>query len=864
MPDDNSLPVDLETCDREPIHLLGAVQPFGFLLAVSLTDWRIVRASRNVADRLGRTVSDLVGRPLDTVLLPEAVHTVRGHLQTAMAGDSNARVFGVRITGDGLRCDLAVHLVDGTVVIECEASQDEPEVNAAAVVKDMIGRMQRAGDLPGFYRTAAREVRSLTGFDRVMIYRFDHDGSGEVIAESAQVGLESYLGLHYPASDIPRQARILYERNWLRIIPDIDAPPSPIEPVDAPALDLSMSTLRSVSEIHLEYLRNMGVVASMSVSILRDGHLWGLIACHHYSPHVVPFGRRTAAELFGQVFSLMLETRERKAETTAETRAQDLHQRLLTAMAREATRFDGIVAHLDEIADLLACDGIGVWTEGRATLAGDTPNATEFRALVAHLDSLDIARVHAQPEIAAEYPPARAFAARAAGMLVVPLSRPARDYIVYFRREATRSVAWAGDPHKIVTVGPLGPRLTPRKSFELWKETVRGQSKPWLPMEQRIAETLRVSLLEVILRLSGITETERRQADERRELLVAELNHRVRNIFGLIRGIITQSRDSTTTIDDFTAAVSGRIQALARAHDQITASSRSPASLRGLIATETEAYSSGMAERVVIAGPDALIAPEAFTTVALVIHEMITNSVKYGALAVALGRIVITTVFTPDGRLMMSWHEHGGPRVAPPTRRGFGSTVIEQSIRYDLGGKAEVIFDPAGLRAIFEIPANSVRIDADAADDPAHGANHVPAARTERRMPKDVLLVEDTMIIALDTEDMMTALGVDTVRLARSPADALAAIEARAPDFVLLDVDLGSETSFGVAERLTAKGIEFAFATGYSETAAFPPAFAEAPKLRKPYTIDTLGALLERIMATPDAAGETITEPCPD
>jgi light-regulated signal transduction histidine kinase (bacteriophytochrome) len=193
----------------------------------------------------------------------------------------------------------------------------------------------------------AREVRALTGFDRVMVYRFDQDGAGEVIAESARSGIDSYLGQRYPASDIPRQARQLYERNWLRIIADVNAEPSPIEPPldrQGRPLDLSMSTLRSVSAIHIEYLQNMGVQASMSVSILREGRLWGLFACHHYAPHRVNFGRRTAAELFGQMFSLLMENRERKAESEYEGRGQTLHQRLITMMAGEGLQFESIVA----------------------------------------------------------------------------------------------------------------------------------------------------------------------------------------------------------------------------------------------------------------------------------------------------------------------------------------------------------------------------------------------------------------------------------------------------------------------------------------------------------------------------------------
>ncbi len=436
-----------------------------------------------------------------------------------MLSATTARAFGIALTAGEELFDVAVHVSGDLVVIECEPSVAEPDMNVSAAVRGMMVRLQQTTEQRVFYRVAAREMRALTGFDRVMVYRFEHDGSGEVIAEAARSGLESYLGLHYPASDIPRQARVLYERNWLRIISDINATPSAVLPqrdANGIPLDLSMSVLRSVSPIHIEYLRNMGVGASMSVSILRQNKLWGLFACHHYAPHHVGFGVRTAAELFGQMFSLLMENRERELEHSYEMRAHNLHQRLVTVMAAEATQFESVIAHLDEIADLLACDGIGVWVRDHATLKGLTPDRKRIRRP-------DRVPQHAEPDRSAlpatrsapTIRPHRRSPTSAAGMLVVPLSRPPRDYLMFFRKEVARSVSWAGDPSKPVITGPLGIGLTPRKSFELWKENVRGQSIPWFATECRIAEALRVSLLEVILRLTDLTEIERQRAQKR-------------------------------------------------------------------------------------------------------------------------------------------------------------------------------------------------------------------------------------------------------------------------------------------------------------------------------------------------------------
>jgi light-regulated signal transduction histidine kinase (bacteriophytochrome) len=840
-----SQPTDLTNCDREPIHQLGAVQSFGLLVAASNKSGIITRVSRSVRDWLKCEPEDVIGRPIADLFTGEAIHKIRGQLHVAIMGDTVARLFDVPITRDGLRCDVAAYLVDDTIVIECEPTEVGADDNTGLMVRGMIARLQQTHDLRAFYRVAARELRAMTGFDRVMVYRFGQDGSGEVIAESARSDLESYLGLHYPASDIPRQARLLYERNWLRLIADINDPPSPIQPARDDAgrpLDLSKSILRSVSPIHVEYLRNMGVSASMSVSILRENKLWGLFACHHYAPLRVSFARRTAAELFGQMFSFLMENRERENESAYELRAQKLHQQLVTVMASEATSFESIVSHLDDIADLLACDGIGVWINDRATLKGLTPTESDFAALVKFLNSKNISEVHARHEIGEEFPPARAFADRAAGMLVVPLSRPSRDYLVFFRKEMARSVNWAGDPSKSATVGPLGDRLTPRKSFERWKETVHGQSTPWLPVECRIAEGLRVSLLEVILRLSDVNEEERRRSLQRQELLIDELNHRVRNILSLIRGVITQSKDPTNSVESFTKIVGGRIQALARAHDQITADKWGAASFTSMVLAEAGAYLGGTSDRVVLSGPEVLLEPQAFTTVSLVIHEMITNSVKYGALSDNRGRVKIETAIDAVGRLVIAWSEHGGPPVKPPSRRGFGSTVIERSIQHDLKGAVALDFALGGLKARFTIPEAQFSLSQGGRVEAAPAAGKPDT--DPGLMPKDVLLVEDSMIIALDAEDMLRQLGIENVRVASGVHDSLRLIEELHPDFALLDVNLGAETGFGIAERLMEIGVPFAFATGYGEQLAFPDAFAAIPKLRKPYTSDILKKLI--------------------
>jgi light-regulated signal transduction histidine kinase (bacteriophytochrome)/CheY-like chemotaxis protein len=842
-------PVDLTNCDREPIHILGAVQPFGFLLSIS-PDWMIRQASDNASEYLGARVEP--GEPAAPLLGEAASTSIRRHIQRLRDAEAVERIFAVPVGKQKTLMDLAIHHSGASLVIEGEPTIAEDEFDAASVVRATIGRLQKHRDLMSMSAEAARQVRALTGFDRVMVYRFDADGAGEVIAEAARSDLERFLGLHYPASDIPQQARALYLRNWLRIIPDIGAKPSQVKPyadANGVPLDLSHSKLRAVSPIHIEYLQNMGVGASMSVSIISHGKLWGLFACHHYSPRRVSYARRTAAELYGQMFSLLLESQEREAAAHFELSARELHNRLMGAIASDSPPFDVLASFLDDFCEVISCDGVGVAVNGKYALRGSAPDEAQFTTLIRFLNQTSPSQVYASHQLQERFEPAEAYFDRAAGVLAVPISRSPRDYLVFFRKEVARTVNWAGDPTKPMTSGPLGDRLTPRKSFELWKETVRGQSARWTDVDRRIAESLRVTMLEVILRLTDAAERERKAAQDRQELLIAELNHRVRNILTLIRGLVGHTKSGAGTLDEFARVLNDRIHALSRAHDQITRGNWGSAPLADLFKTEVAAYLGKKSGRIEMDGPDVLVAPHAFATLALVAHELVTNSAKYGALKDSHGKVTLTWEADPGGRLIIRWVERGGPAVQAPTRRGFGSTVIERSIPYDLQGEAEINFAVAGLEARFVVPAAFVQFQDGDAVRAAKAAKQDGGATkpevTQTPMKGRALLVEDNLIIALDAEEMLIRIGAEGVDVAASVRDALSSIERQTPDFAVLDVNLASETSFPIAEALLAKGVRFVFATGYGDDLTMPKEFRDIKVVTKPYEEADVVAALE-------------------
>lgn len=515
--------VDLTNCDREPIHIPGSIQPHGILLGLREPDLIVTHASANGSNLLGRGIPDRVlEQPLDTVLEPTYVSRLQQFCRDINLENNPIYAFRAPLDGGVGLYDWVVHRSEGTLILEGEpAPVFDPSLLPSQSLTDLakraVPRLQKAPNAQTLYQTAAEEVRLLTGFDRVMLYRFDEEGHGSVVAEDKREDLEPFLNLHYPASDIPKQARRLYTLSLLRLIADVNYTPSPVLTRDSstslPPLDMSYCALRSVSPIHIEYLKNMGVAASMSISVLQDGELWGLIACHHYAgPRMVPFEVRSACELLGQVVSQQLAAKEDSEDDDYRSRMWEIQSKLVEQMAVEPDYRDGLVHFSTTMQDLLNCGGCALRfeLEPKKTVCirlGTTPSEEEIDQIITFLaDREKPESIFATDRLPTLLPEAEAFRAVGSGLLALPLL-PRRDnpiqgtYLLWFRPEQVQTVDWAGDPNKPALVAEDNSiRLSPRKSFAKWKEEVHGRSLPWTRGEVEIVGQLSRAIQGVIFR----------------------------------------------------------------------------------------------------------------------------------------------------------------------------------------------------------------------------------------------------------------------------------------------------------------------------------------------------------------------------
>ncbi len=524
----------LDGCSTEPIHIPGSIQPYGVMLVLDPQNHCILQASDNLDAWLGIATKDALGKPLASVIGDDQADIIRHIVVTRELQPMQSSV--VKIADKMF--DAVAHLADGYIVVELEIV-DDPKTLGRDFFYDELRQfsvgMREMRDLDDLYGFVTAQIRKITGFDRVKLYRFDEEFNGEVIAESRADYMASYKGLHFPASDIPPQARALYMKNFIRSISDISYAPVPVLPAANPhtnkPIDMSMSVLRSVSPIHVQYLANMGVHASMSVTIIQNGRFWGLIACHHNSPLHVPYRIRMVSEIMGHIFSAQLSSMEEMVDRVDAEKRRLILERLSSSLGTHYNLYDLLRDKQEMTIDAMRAQGMAVYYRGNVFTFGQAPGEDKVRNLIDWLYSNhpgSLVKTHEAESLTGDV---QGLEDIRGGFLAAPISHMRKDYILWFRDSIVKDVNWAGNPEKKAVEEKAGYRLVPRASFDLWKQTVKNRSRTWSRDDVDMAQNL----------VHIINQSERIAAEEAsiaKSEFLANMSHELRTPLNAIVGII--------------------------------------------------------------------------------------------------------------------------------------------------------------------------------------------------------------------------------------------------------------------------------------------------------------------------------------
>ncbi|RYJ42536.1 ATP-binding protein [Flavobacterium beibuense] len=469
--------VNLTNCEQEPIHIPGSIQPHGFLLAVNTTDFKIEFCSGNSYEYIGIKHQDILGKTIDSVFVNNTINNLKDYISKDLM--LSASLLKLELNGKNFLC--TVHKRDNLYIIEAEpASVNEKDISFEYnQTAQLLGYMHDTHTLKELCQLVAEGTRDITGYDRVMIYRFDKNYNGEVYAESVREDLEPFLGLHYPHTDIPKQARELYMQNLLRIITDVDYTPVPIYTIDNSTeknLDLSLSILRSTSPIHVQYLHNMGVGATLTISLIHQKKLWGLIACHHYSPKNLAPDLRLAAQLQGHFITSQIDIRQKNEEYELSLKTSSALDKVKDITLTNAASFKALV-NSKQLLELCNASGVSVLFNNSVYKSGITPDDEEIKKISSWLSTYTQNGSLHTDKLIDLLPEYKNVCENTSGIIYHSLDIENDNSIIWYRPETVKEINWAGDPNKSIEKDEKG--LSPRKSFDLWKEVVKCQSSPW-------------------------------------------------------------------------------------------------------------------------------------------------------------------------------------------------------------------------------------------------------------------------------------------------------------------------------------------------------------------------------------------------
>jgi len=843
VPDD----FDLNTCDLEPIHTPGRIQPFGVLLAGPFDLSSIDYCSANVDAYLGLPPKEILGKSFSALFGSAFSHDLRNLASMSTARSQRERL-GIYTLPQGT-FEVYLHVnPNQQSVVELEPAEPMDQSESGAPIDEMRKFLAAASARPTIKKmldVCTVGLASLTGFDRVMAYQYEANGDGEVVSETLSNGVPSMLGLRYPAWDVPEQARAMQVKCPLRMLVDVRQKPVPVLITSSklPALDMSLAHLRGISPIHVEYLQNMGVGATLTIGLVVDGRLWGMFACHHLEPRIIRSDVRIAVELFGQIISLMIKQKTDLMETSRRHKAAEAREHVLAntdAKTDLLHSFQDLAPILSQVID---ADGLAITYEGKSLTFGNTPSHDAIKALGKYdEDEEDV--IYAEDNLAGCALIDGQDLDDSAGTLLIRATAAYPLQLFFFRDEITKTLKWAGRPEKQMAAGPMGPRITPRGSFDAYLETRNGFSQPWTSVDLAAARELQILLTQItakgervqLMRHKDLVTHQRQQ-----DLMIAELNHRVKNILALIRSLSRQAKASSASLESYAKALEQRIAALAGAHDLAVSNTMKGVSLRGILEAELAPYLADTRSQVLLTGPTIGLRADVAPIIALVLHEVVSNAVKYGALSTQDG-IVRVRWEERDDQLHLFWQELGGPHVDTPTRHGFGRSLIEKAIAYEFDGHSEISFLPTGVTFQFNLPAsNLVELDGETTVKLVGEVGVIEQVANG----KTALLVEDNVVLAMDMVETLSRLGTEHVETVATIEMGLKLAERPEFDFAVLDMNLRGKVSFAIARKLIENEVPFVFVTGYGSSIELPPELRSIPILTKPIDEGTLSKSIE-------------------
>jgi chemotaxis family two-component system sensor kinase Cph1 len=697
---------DISQCDREPIHIPGSIQPHGALLVVDAKELIAVGGAGSLDGYFG---AEWVGQSAVQLLEIDAIGALGKTDRTTV---SLGRVCGGRL-------DAVAHRAEDVWLLELEPSEVSLEATEVLGWIDEIGMaFERAGGLVELCERAAESFRVLTGYDRVMIYRFLDDDSGVVIAEDVAPGLDSYHNHHFPASDIPKQARALYLRNRVRVIPDVSYVPAPIVPASLAHVDLSDVQLRSVSPIHVQYLRNMGVAASASISIIKDGILWGLVACHHMSPRTINPPKRQAAALIAAGLARQINAKEQAEDYRERLRVRADEDAIATRLASEVDPEELFRTASGDLRRMFEADAFAILHGDALHVDGTCPDRSDIREIADWIRQQGPAPFHSA-SLSEDFAAADAYRELASGLLAITLSTKVPTVLMWFRAEERQVLEWAGNPHKAVDLRP-GEQLSPRASFEAWTEIVRGQARPWSQAEIDAARRLMARLYDARQnrRIRDLAEdlntavADKDRLIAQQGVLLKEVNHRVQNSLQLVMAFLAlQARSSTDPeLGSHLAEAQRRLSAVALVHRRLYSDDNMQAVdlsryLTELIEDLKSSMGSEWSSRVSLDLAPITIAADDAVQVGLVLVELVINAQKYayggeaGPIWIALER--------HRARFRLIVADKGRGKTG--SRKGFGTRMLDAMVRR-LDGVLDEMDNMPGVRAILTAPIKLPRV----------------------------------------------------------------------------------------------------------------------------------------------------------